>query len=567
MFAIIAFIPIIVTIIVMAGFNWPAKIALPLAWLITAVVCFFGWQMDFITIAAHTVSGFLTSIDTIVIILGAILIMNTLKHSGGMDVINHMFTNISDDPRIQLIIIGFMFGAFIEGAAGFGTPAALAAPLLISVGFPPLCAAMVALVLNSTPVPFGAVGTPAATAFNMVSGEVAESGIANVEAWKLGLTKWVAIPSAIICPIIIFVAMCMMCKMFGKTKSIKPALECIPYILMSAVAFCVPYIICAMFLGPEFPSLIGALIALVICIVTARKGILVPKSKFEFPTRSEWDAAWKSATAEETEQTETENKVVESKISPVMAWVPYGLIAIILVVTRIPQLGIKGILNVSTAPFALTLSHIFGVEVNWSFKWAWNPGVLPFILVALLIIPLHKMKAEQVKAAWKETGQMVGGAAIALMFGIAMVQLFRNSGAQFNHSGMDSMLIVMANGMADLFGKAYIVVSPLIGVIGAFISGSATVSNTLFSTLQFAAAVRLGLPAMLIVAMQVMGGAMGNMVCVNNIVSACATCGTVGTEGRLIRSNIVPCLIYAVLTILILGGMIMAGIDPAAALQ
>ena len=212
MFAIIAFIPIIVTIIVMAGFNWPAKIALPLAWLITAVVCFFGWQMDFITIAAHTVSGFLTSIDTIVIILGAILIMNTLKHSGGMDVINHMFTNISDDPRIQLIIIGFMFGAFIEGAAGFGTPAALAAPLLISVGFPPLCAAMVALVLNSTPVPFGAVGTPAATAFNMVSGEVAESGIANSEAWKLGLTKWVAIPSAIICPIIIFVAMCMMCK-------------------------------------------------------------------------------------------------------------------------------------------------------------------------------------------------------------------------------------------------------------------------------------------------------------------------------------------------------------------
>ena len=156
-----------------------------------------------------------------------------------------------------------------------------------------------------------------------------------------------------------------------------------------------------------------------------------------------------------------------------MAWVPYGLIAIILVVTRIPQLGIKGILNVSKAPFAISLVHIFGVEVNWNFKWAWNPGVLPFILVALLIIPLHKMKAEQVKAAWKETGKMVGGAAIALMFGIAMVQLFRNSGAQFNHSGMDSMLIVMANGMADLFGKAYIVVSPLIGVIGAFISGPA----------------------------------------------------------------------------------------------
>ena len=231
---------------------------------------------------------------------------------------------------------------------------------------------------------------------------------------------------------------------------------------------------------------------------------------------------------------------------------------------RSSQIGIKGILNVTTAPWAISISHIFGVEVNWAWKWAWNPGVLPFILVALLIIPLHKMKGEQVKAAWKTTFSMVGGAAIALLFGIAMVQLFKMSGAKFNNSGMDSMLIVMANGLADLFGKAYIIVAPIIGVIGAFISGSATVSNTLFSTLQYAAAVRLGLPTMLILAMQVLGGAMGNMVCVNNIVSACATCGTIGAEGRLMRSNVVPCLIYAALTVLILGGLILTGFNPIA---
>ena len=558
MYAIIAFIPMIVTIIVMAGFNWPAKIALPLAWLITAVVCFLAWKMDIVTIAAHTVSGFLTSIDTIVIILGAILIMNTLKYSGGMGVINRMFTNISDDPRIQMIIIGFMFGAFIEGAAGFGTPAALAAPLLISVGFPPLCAAMCALILNSTPVPYGAVGTPASTAFNMVSGELTNAGVTDLEAWKLGVTQWTAIPSAIICPIIIFITMAMMCKMFGKNKSIKPALECIPYILMSAIAFCVPYLICAAFLGPEFPSLIGGIFGLAVTIFTAKKGILVPKSKFEFPEKSAWLDHWKATTAVQ----EDESMKVEANISPVMAWVPYGIIAIILVVTRIPAIGLKGILNVSTAPFAVGLKTIMGVEVNWVFKWAWNPGILPFILVALLIIPLHKMKGEQIKAAWKETGSMVGGAAIALLFGIAMVQLFRNSGAVYNNSGMESMLIVMAEGLAALFGKAYIIVAPIIGVIGAFISGSATVSCTLFSTLQYAAAVKLGLPTMLIVAMQIMGGAMGNMVCVNNIVSACATCGTIGSEGRLMRSNVVPCLIYAALTILILGGLILAGYNP-----
>jgi lactate permease len=558
MYAIIAFIPIIVTIIVMAGFNWPAKIALPLAWLITAIVCFAAWKMDIITIAAHTVSGFLTSIDTIVIILGAILIMNTLKYSGGMAVINRMFTTISDDPRIQMVIIGFMFGAFIEGAAGFGTPAALAAPLLISVGFPPLCAAMCALILNSTPVPYGAVGTPASTAFNMVSGELSSAGVTDLEAWKLGLTKWSAIPSAIICPIIIFITMAMMCKMFGKNKSIKPAIECIPYILLSAVAFCVPYIICATFLGPEFPSLIGGLVGLVICILAARKGFLVPKTKFEFPEESAWEQHWRAT----VEVEEDESMKVETNISPVMAWVPYGIIAIILVVTRIPAIGIKGILNVTTAPWAISISRIFGVEVNWAWLWAWYPGVLPFILVALIIIPLHKMKGDQVKAAWKQTGTMVGGAAIALLFGIAMVQLFRNSGAAYNQSGMDSMLIVMANGLAALFGTAYIIVAPIIGVIGAFISGSATVSCTLFSTLQYAAALKLGLPTMLVVAMQVMGGAMGNMVCVNNIVSACATCGTIGSEGRLMRSNVIPCLIYAVLTVLILGGLILSGFNP-----
>lgn len=560
MYAIIAFIPIIVTVIVMAGFNWPAKIALPLAWLLTAIVCFAAWKMDLITIAAQTIAGFLNSIDTIVIIFGAILIMNTLKQSGGMGVINRMFTSVSDDPRIQVIIIGFMFGAFIEGAAGFGTPAALAAPLLIGLGFPPLCAAMCALIMNSTPVPYGAVGTPTNTAFNMVASELSAAGITNTEAWKLGLTKYVAITSAIICPIIIFIVVFMMVKMFGKDKSTKYAIEVIPYILMSAVAFVVPYLICAAFLGPEFPSMIGALVALVVTVVTAKKGILVPKNKFEFPEHSQWADYWKAT----SDVQEDESMKVETNMSPVMAWVPYGLIAIILVVTRIPQLGIKGILNVTSAPFAIAINSIFGVEVGFAWKWAWNPGVLPFILVALIIIPLHKMKGERVKAAWKETFSMVGGAAIALLFGIAMVQLFKMSGAQFNNSGMDSMLIVMANGLADLFGKAYIIVAPVIGVIGAFISGSATVSCTLFSTLQYAAAARLGLPTMLILAMQVMGGAMGNMVCVNNIVSACATCGTVGAEGRLMRSDAIPCLIYAVLTILILGGLILTGFNPIA---
>ena len=375
MYALIAFIPIIITVIVMAGFNWPAKRALPLAWLITAIICLTAWKMSLVSVAAHTISGMLTSLDTICVILGAILIMNTMKQSGAMHAINQMFTKISDDPRIQMIIIGFAFAAFIEGAAGFGTPAALAAPLLISIGFPPLCAAMVCLVLNSTPVAYGAVGTPTSTAViqvqDQVKGMLPPGG--DFEAYRLGVTKWAAIPNAIICPIIIFIAMCMMCKMFGKEKSIRPALECIPYILLSAIVFCIPFIACATFLGPEFPALIAGLVAMVFCIITARKGVLVPKNRFEFRNQSEWEDYWKASTVVEEEKDADARP--DKVMSPVLAWMPYILVALILVITRIPAIGIKNILNVTTAPFAISIPTIFNVPVNYSFKWAWNPGI------------------------------------------------------------------------------------------------------------------------------------------------------------------------------------------------
>lgn len=553
MYALIAFIPIIFTVVVMAGFNWPAKRALPLAWLITAVLSLAVWKMDMLTVGAYTVSGFLNSLDTLAVIFGAILIMNTLKHSGAMKVINNMFTTISDDPRIQAVIIGFMFGAFIEGAAGYGTPAALAAPLLISLGFPPLCAAMVALIYNSVPVNFGAVGLPPNTAMNLISGMISDRG-ADPEAFKLVLAKWVAIPNAIIAPIIIFVAMAMMCKIYGKTKSIKPAVECLPFIIVAALIFDIPYLLIATFLGTDLPSLLAAPIGMLGTIFMARKGILIPKNQFEFRAPSEWEPYWKSV----AEVKEDETMKGEATMSPIMAWLPYGIIAIILVITRV---ALQSVMNVGTLPWAISLKNILGVSgVDWTFKWAWSPGILPFTIVALLIIPLHKMKGEQVKEAWKETGRMVSGAAIALLFGIAMVQLFRFSNV--NASGLNSMLIEMARGLAALVGKGYIVVAPLIGVLGAFISGSATVSTSLFSSLQYETATILALPELLIIAMQVSGGAMGNMTCVNNIVAACTTCGTIGAEGRLIRSNVVPMLIYCALTVLILGGAIMMGVNP-----
>ena len=126
LYAAIAALPILFTIIFMAVFNWPAKRALPFSWLIACLVAGFVWKMDFLEISARTISGFLSALETLFIIFGALLLMNVLKQSGAMAAINQLFSGITRDARIQAILVGYVFAGFIEGAAGFGTPAALA---------------------------------------------------------------------------------------------------------------------------------------------------------------------------------------------------------------------------------------------------------------------------------------------------------------------------------------------------------------------------------------------------------------------------------------------------------
>lgn len=551
MYALIAFIPIIVTVVLMVAFNWPAKRALPLAWILACVIAFAVWKMNVHDMAAYTITGFLSAFETLVIIFGAILIMNTLKRSGAMSAINGMFKGVTKDARILAIIIGWVFGAFIEGAAGFGTPAALAAPLLISVGFPPLAAAIVALICNSTPVCYGAVGTPTNTAFATVKDAVAAGG-ADPDTWKMALTKWSAISMAVGAFFIVFVAVCVLVKLFGKNKSFKDALPCIPFIVFTVAVFDIIYLLIATFIGPELVSLVAAVITLFVSIGAAKAGFLQPKETWNFAPEETWDRSWLSTT-----------EVPEPKVSdmPLLkAFTPYIIIIAILVATRVCQNVGMGWASAMKAFTIGTGKSGVILGLNWNWAILWNPGVI-FIIVAVLTIVIQGMKGSEVSAAWKDTGKQVSGAAIALLFGVAMVNIFRYTNV--SSDVMDgSMLLIMARGLAALAGKAYVIVAPLIGVLGAFMSGSNTVSNTLFSSLQFETATILAMPQVFIVALQNNGGAIGNMVCVNNVVSACATTGTIGNEGKIIRTNIVPCIIYCAIVVIVLGGAMLMGINP-----
>lgn len=549
MYALIACIPILVTIILMIALNWPAKYALPLAWLLACIIGLAVWKMDITKVTGYTITGFLDAFAILVIIFGAILIMNTLKRSGGMSAINRMFNGITPDARIQTIIIGFAFGAFIEGAAGFGTPAALCAPLLISMGFPPLASAVVALILNSVPVINGAVGTPTNTTLTTVKEAVSNLG-GDPDAWKVAMGRWSAIGMDVGAFFIIFIAVAVLVKYFGKNKSFKEAVPALPFCILAAAVYTVFNLLINNFIGNELASLIAAVICLFILLFCAQKGILMPKDVWTFQDESTWDKSWLSTT-----------EVPEPKVSdmPLLkAWSPYIIIALILVITRVSQrVGIAWANAMKAFTIGTGKSGVI-LGLNWNWAILWNPGVV-FIIVALLTVAIQSMKGEEVAGAWRDSFKQVSGAAIALLFGVAMVNIFRYSGTNFM---TDSMLVTMAKGIADLAGNAFVVVSPLIGVLGSFMSGSNTVSDTLFAALQFETATILGLPQAIIVALQNQGGAIGNMVCINNVVAACATTGTIGNEGKIIRINIVPCVIFCVIVVVVLGGAIVAGVNP-----
>lgn len=541
MLAILAFTPILVTLILMLFFNWPAKWSLLVSLGLAFIIGFAFWDIKIKELLASALYGMLSSIDVLIIIMGAILVMNTLKASGATASINRGFMNISPDKRVQACIIGFSFCSFIEAAAGFGTPAALAGPLLVSLGFPPVAAAMITLIFDSTAVSFGAVGTPVTSALNAL-------GMSNNAEFIKQFSFWTALPHAIVSTILPLIVLLMTTKIFGKEKSFKPALKAAPFALLSGLSFAVPLLLISIFIGYEFASLLAALFSIAFTVLAAKFKILVPKENWDFGNSDEWDKEWLATTKV--------TPVVESKMSLIKAWTPYLLISIILVITRIPQLPIKSLLT-GGAPFVLRVDNLLGFEkLDWSLKWAYLPGTF-FIIVAFITNVIHKMNKEKIKQAWKDTIRQISGAALALLFGLALVEIMKYK----NINGI-SMMDEMANALAKVGGALYVLISPFIGVLGAFVSGSATVSMNLFTNLQYNAATVLDLPTVYIISMQCVGAAVGNMVCINNAVAASATIGITGKEGSLIKRNAIPMLIYTLITSFIFYVVLALGIVP-----
>jgi lactate permease len=544
MYAVLAFAGIFFAIVTMVGLNWPAKRVLPLSWFMTLCVACVFWKIPLRNTIAFSIFGAFRALDVLLIIFGAILLLNTLRETGALGIIRKGFSGLSPDRRVQAVVIGWMFGAFIEGASGFGTPAALAAPLLVGLGFPPLAAAVITLVYNSTPVSFGAVGAPV---YGAMSTLMIPAGAEK--AFLSDLVRYVALTHGIIGLFIPLLGLCLMTRFFGKNRSFREGLEAAPFALFAGLVFVVPYSVTAFFLGPEFPSLIGGLVGIPALILAVRRGFLVPGHVWTFVEIGEWPEHWRGSLDVQHE--------VRVSLPLWKAWLPYGLIAAILVVTRIPEFGMRQILSSQ----AIVVANILGTEgLTYRMNWAYIPGIIPFSLVAVFVQMTSKMGPGRMAGIWKNTGRQISGAALALIFGVALVQIMLKSDA--NPQGLSSMMRVMAEAAAALSGKAFVLLSPLVGVLGAFMTGSNTMSNVLFTSFQFDTALILGLSPLLMVVLQVVGGAIGNMICINNIVAVSATVGLEGAEGTIIRRNIMPCLIYAALATIFVSFLMMSGSRP-----
>lgn len=536
--ALLALVPIAAIFILMVGFRWPATKAMPLTFIIAFLLILFVWKTPLNWLLASSLNGVVVALTIVFIVFGALTLLFTLRENGALAAINKGFTDISPDKRIQAIIIAWFFGAFIEGSAGFGTPAALAAPLLLSLGFPAMAAVMVALIANSTCVSFGAVGTPTLIGIGSslntpeVLTALADRGM-TYSSFIHQIGTYTAIQHAIPGIFLPLIMVAMLTKFFGAKRSFREGLAIWPYAIFAGFCFIVPYVFIAVLLGPEFPTILGSLIGLLILIISTKAGFLVPKETWDFPNKSTWLKEWNGSIA-------VKENPVSNNMTLLKAWLPYVLIALLLVLTRIRSWPfyewINSVKYVSPA--------LFGTEVKTEFAPLTIPGIMPFMLIALISIPMFGMNKIQVRNAWGEALKRIKGPAVALAFAVPLVRIMMQSGT--NPHEYVSMPIAMAQSMVDIFKDAWPLIGSFVGALGSFISGSNTVSNMLFGLFQYSIADNLGISHAVIVGLQNVGGALGNMVCVHNVIAACATVGLLGVEGVLIKRNLIPMSIAAI---------------------
>ncbi len=422
------------------------------------------------------------------IIFPALCIHHLQLDSGAIDVLRRFMGRLSTDPRIMALLIAWFFALFIEGAAGFGTTVALAAPFLVSVGFKPVEAVTAAMIGHVVGVSFGAVGTP-------IVPQMATTGAQPLDLARVNAIYHVILGGSLL-------LMMMMVTMHSLRQREPQARFPLGWIALAALFFLLPYFIIAWWIGPELPTLGGAVVGGIAFVVLVR--------------------GRRSAAERKSEQQERLTLIIR-------AGAPYAALIALILVTRL-IVPIRTMLNSHVWDWQL-LDHFKG-----NFRPLYHPGTM--LMLAFLIGACWQRAAGgQIKSAMIKAARQLGPVTLALL---AMLTLSR----LMVHATMIDTLAIAAAATA---GPLWPMVAPFVGALGAFVTGSATASNILFCDFQHATATNLKLPTLLMAGAQGFGAASGNMFCPHNIIAGSATVGIAGQEGAILRRTLWPCLIYTML--------------------
>jgi len=439
--------------------------------------------------------GFFIALDIFIIILGAIFFLEILKDLKIIKNISYYLESFSKDYRIQIIVIAWLFEALLEGTAGFGTAGAIAVPLLIGLGLPPMRALIVGLLGNSAPGVFGAAGTPIRVGFAGLS------------------TSSVPFIASLLNIVGIIVPVFMLWIITkGRPNRKKEFFEALPFAIWSGIAFTIPSILFVS-LGQEFPTILGAVAGLILVVITTKLGIFVPKNIF----------------------TLKDEKEIIHTMSPFKAFFPYILLIIFLILGKI-ILGKVGV------PINL------GFNYNFSL---FNPGFI-FIITGFIIAFLWKSGRRIFSQASLVSLKGAVGPFLVIISMSAIVQIMILSNNNF--SGLPAAITLIAKGFETSLLPFF---APFIGAFGAFVTGSVTVSNIMFGHFFSTAALDLGFNPQIILSLGVVGAAAANMIALADILAAEAVVGIKNSEIHILRGVIIPCLtcllIFGIIGIIIIG--------------
>ena len=529
----IALIPIIFFFLALAVFRLKGSVAGTITVVLALLVALFLYQMPVTLALSSAIYGFFYGLWPIAwIIIGAVFLYKVTVKTGQFDIIRSSILSLTEDQRLQMLLVGFAFGTFLEGAAGFGAPVAITAALLVGLGFKPLYAAGLCLIVNTAPVAFGAMGIPI-----IVAGQV--SGVDT-----MAISQMVGRQLPFIVPIVLVWIMAIMDGWRGVR-------ETFPAIVVGSVSFSVAQFLTSNYIGPELPDITAAIASLV--SLTLLFKVWQPKHIFRFENQADGknqmgDTKSVSAPLPTTHY---------SPAQIIKAWMPFVILTAIVSLWSIKpfkDLFVKGkdghpdgalvdmvmsinvpYLHNAVQKLPPVVTKITDYAAIYKFDWFSATGTA-IMLAAIISIVMLKMRPKQALSTFGETIKELR----TPIYSIGMVLAFAFIA---NYSGLSATL---ALALAHT-GKAFTFFSPFLGWLGVFLTGSDTSANALFAALQATTARQIGVPEVLLVAANTSGGVTGKMISPQSIAIACAATGLVGKESDLFRFTVKHSIIFTIM--------------------